>query len=134
MDHTVATFYQRVDARSPLAEHGDRTHIRAMTIQRRITDKIQAALAPVHLEVVNESGKHNVPPGSETHFNLLVVSAAFDGLSPVARHQAVNGVLAAELAGPVHALSLRTLTPADWTGTAGVQPTPDCLGGGTAKA
>lgn len=134
MDHPVAAFYQRVAEHSLLAGCGGRTHIPAMTIQRRIENKLQDALAPVHLEVFNESGKHNVPPGSETHFNLLVVSDAFDGLSLVARHQAVNGVLAAELAGPVHALSMRTLTPADWGGTAGVRPTPDCLGGGTAKA
>ena len=33
----------------------------------------------IHLDVVNESHKHNVPKGSESHFNVLVVSDAFEG-------------------------------------------------------
>lgn len=50
-------------------------------------------------------------PGGESHFNLTVVSGAFTGLGRVQRQRAVNAVLAEELAGPVHALSIRALTP-----------------------
>ena len=50
-------------------------------------------------------------PGGESHFNLTIVSAAFAGQGRLARQRAVNAALAVELAGPVHALSIRALTP-----------------------
>lgn len=49
-------------------------------IETAIHDGLNAKLAPIHLEVVNESYMHNVPKGSETHFKVLVVSNQFDGL------------------------------------------------------
>ena len=52
-------------------------------------------------------------PGGESHFNLTVVAAAFEGQGRVQRQRAVNALLRAELAGPVHALSIRALTPAE---------------------
>jgi BolA protein len=52
-------------------------------------------------------------PGGESHFNLTVVSAAFESQSRVVRQRTINALLAAELAGPVHALSIRALTPAE---------------------
>ena len=89
-----------------------------------------AALEPFHLEVVNESSMHNVPPGSESHFKVTVVSAQFDGQGLVARHRAVNALLAEQLAGPVHALALHTMTPQEWFDKGGQAPqSPDCLGG-----
>jgi BolA protein len=98
-----------------------------------IEANLRAALAPEHLEVVNESGMHNVPKGSETHFKVLVVSAAFEGLGHVDRHRRVNAALRAELAGGVHALSIRALTPAQWAeeGAAAGFTSPRCLGGGS---
>ena len=54
------------------------------TVEKPIENAIRAGLtkelAPVHLEVVNESYMHNVPKGSETHFKVLVVSPQFEGL------------------------------------------------------
>ena len=47
-----------------------------MTVQKEITDKLNDALPIEHLEVINESGKHNVPPGAESHFKVVVVSSA----------------------------------------------------------
>ena len=44
-------------------------------IQRRLTE----ALAPVHLDLEDETHKHNVPPGSESHWKVVVVSEAFAG-------------------------------------------------------
>ncbi len=84
----------------------------------------------MHLVVENESHMHSVPPGSETHFKVLVVSAAFEGLGPVDRHRRVHGLLSDELRSGLHALTLRALTPAQWEaeGASGFQ-SPACLGG-----
>ena len=96
----------------------------------RINEKLAAALAPEHLEVVNESGNHNVPAGSETHFKVVVVSAAFEGQRLLARHRRVNAALADELAGGVHALAIHAYTAAEWRKRFGAAPmSPPCLGG-----
>src|SRR5690606_14648555 len=92
--------------------------------------KLQAAFAPARLEVVNESHMHSVPPGSESHFRVVLVSAGFDGKRAVARHQAVYRVLADELAGGVHALALHTYTEQEWAQRGAEAPaSPECLGG-----
>lgn len=98
-----------------------------MTVQATIEAKLNAALQPLHLEVTNESHMHNVPPGSESHFKVVVVSEAFAGKRLVQRHQLVYGVLADELRGSVHALALHTQLPAEWQGQA--PESPRCLGG-----
>ena len=102
-----------------------------MTVQQTIEAKILEALGPSHLQVINESHMHSVPPGSESHFKLVIVTDSFAGLPRVRRHQTVNGILRDELAGPLHALSMETLTPAEWEAKGGVVRTsPECLGGG----
>lgn len=100
-----------------------------MSIQASIERKVSEALTPTHLEVVNESGNHNVPPGSESHFRVVVVSDAFAGTRLVARHRRVNGVLAEELAGGVHALALHTYTPDEWADRGQAPASPACRGG-----
>ena len=101
-----------------------------MTIQASIEQKITDALQPEFLEVANESHMHNVPPGSESHFKVTVVSGEFDGKMLVARHRMLNSLLKDELDGPVHALSLHTLTPTEWQDKEGdVSKSPPCLGG-----
>lgn len=105
-----------------------------MKIQTNIEDKITQALQPEFLEVVNESNMHNVPPGSESHFKVTVVSREFDNKMLVARHRLLNQLLKEELDGPVHALSLHTLTPAEWQEKNGeIRKSPPCLGGSKAK-
>lgn len=100
------------------------------TAQARIEASLAAAFDPGHLQVVNESGNHNVPAGSETHFKVVIVSERFDGERLLARHRAVNAALAAELAGGVHALAMHTYTPAEWRARFGDAPmSPPCLGG-----
>ena len=81
-----------------------------MTAQSTIETKLAEALSPLHLEVINESGNHNVPPGSESHFKVVLVAAEFEGQRLIARHRRVNGVLADELANSIHALALHTYT------------------------
>lgn len=99
-------------------------------IASSITAKLTTACAPTHLEVLNESSKHNVPANSETHFKVVCVSAAFDGMPLLERHRVVNEALADELATGVHALSIVAKTPQQWDKSQAVGSTPPCLGGG----
>ena len=101
-----------------------------MSVAEAIESKVRDALPVAHLELENESHRHNVPANSETHFKLVLVSDAFYGMLPVRRHQMLYKVLAEELAGPVHALALHTYTVAEWQAKGGeVSESPDCLGG-----
>lgn len=101
-----------------------------MSVQERIEDKLRA-LDPVHLAVENESHMHHVPPDSETHFKVTLVSSRFEGLMPVKRHQQIYAALAEELSGPVHALALHLYTPTEWEARGNARPdSPNCRGGG----
>ncbi|MCA3263196.1 MAG: BolA family transcriptional regulator [Telmatospirillum sp.] len=79
--------------------------------------KLEAALAPLVLEIDDDSAKHaghvGARAGGESHFNMRIVSAAFAGKSRVDRQRLVHGILAEELAGPVHALALSLRAPAE---------------------
>ena len=101
-----------------------------MSVEDDIIEKLQSALTPAHLEVINESHMHNVPPGSESHFKVVAVTDAFNGKMLVARHRIINKALAEELEGPIHALALHTMTPDEWTQKGGAPESPPCLGGG----
>jgi BolA protein len=100
----------------------------ATAIERKLRD----AFAPQHLEVLNESHMHRVPRGSETHFKVVVVSAAFEARPLLDRHRAVNAALAQELASGVHALSIVARSPTQWAKAADVPQSPACLGGSKA--
>ncbi len=101
-----------------------------MSIQSSIEEKLKA-LEPAFLQVENESHRHAVPPNSETHFKVTLVSERFAGLMPVKRHQQLYSLLADELAGPVHALALHLYTPQEWEASGQTRPdSPDCQGGG----
>lgn len=102
-----------------------------MTIQAQIEQKLQNAMQPDFLEVLNESHMHNVAPGSESHFKVTLVSSQFNGKMLIARHRLINGILAEELNGKIHALALHTLTPDEYFERAGkVSESPLCMGGG----
>ncbi|MCH8090893.1 MAG: BolA/IbaG family iron-sulfur metabolism protein [Proteobacteria bacterium] len=104
-----------------------------MSMRQNIETKIVAELSPEHLEVIDESHMHSVPPGAESHFKLIIVSGMFAGEPLIRRHQRVNSILAAELNGGLHALSLRTLTAEEWQKKGGeTVASPPCLGGGKA--
>tara|TARA_R110000772_G_scaffold267933_1_gene393165 strand:+ start:12364 stop:12696 length:333 start_codon:yes stop_codon:yes gene_type:complete len=107
----------------------------AVHVQQSIERKLTESLTPDHLEVINESHMHSVPPGSESHFKVIVVSPRFDGLNRIKRHQTVNAVLADELAGPIHALSMETYTAEEWQTRGGrTLASPQCMGGAKAEA
>lgn len=102
-----------------------------MSRASRLNEILSRALSPLHLEIENESFMHSVPPGSETHFKVLVVSAAFEGKSRIDRQRLVNELLKAELQSGLHALTQRTLTPAEWDLQKNQMhfQSPECLGG-----
>lgn len=105
-----------------------------MVVQSEIERKLAQGINAQHLEVINESGNHNVPPGSESHFKVVVVSGDFAGKNLLARHRLINGLLADELAGKIHALAIHTYTEDEWRKLNGDAPmSPPCLGGGKKK-
>jgi len=86
-----------------------------MRVADRIADKLHQRFAPAEVRVIDDSARHHghagAREGGESHFKVEIVSAAFAGQSRVARQRLVYQALAEELAGPVHALELKTLTP-----------------------
>jgi BolA protein len=82
-----------------------------------IRDKLIEAFRPSRLEVEDDSARHaghaGARAGGESHFNVLIESTAFAGTAKVARQRMVYRALADELAGPVHALSVRALAPGE---------------------
>ena len=91
-----------------------------MSVAATIESKLTAALQPKRVKVVDESELHKGHaghrPGGQSHFRVEIVSAAFDGQSRVARQRRVYEILADELKAGVHALALKTLTPAEDSG------------------
>lgn len=90
----------------------------------RIRAKLQAALTPISIEVIDESHKHAghahavMRPGTATgaggtYFQVKVVSDAFKGKSRVDRHRTINGLLADELNAGVHALAIDAKAPGE---------------------
>jgi acid stress-induced BolA-like protein IbaG/YrbA len=75
-----------------------------MVTPQQIKQWIQAGLACEYVDVA----------GDGQHFEALVVSAAFAGKLPVARHQLVYGALGERMKSDIHALSMKTLTPEEW--------------------
>jgi BolA protein len=86
-----------------------------MNMAGRIKAKLDAGLAPLRLEIVDESASHaghsGAAPGGETHFRVTIIAQAFAGQSRVDRQRRVYALLADELNGGVHALALATQTP-----------------------
>ncbi len=87
------------------------------TMAARIERRLQDSLAPARLKVVDDSHRHaghsGWREGGETHFRVEIVAPAFEGLSRIARQRMVYDALRAELEERVHALQVRTLTPAE---------------------
>lgn len=106
-----------------------------MKIQSTIETKLKESFDASILQVENESHKHSVPPNSETHFKVTMVSPAFAGQMKVKRHQAIYKVLSEELEmdGGVHALALHLYSPEEWEASGQAVPaSPNCMGGSKA--
>jgi BolA protein len=100
---------------TPLTKSGSGRNAAAMRTKDVIINKLREAFLPESLDVTDESHLHEGHaghrPGGETHFRVYIVSPAFEGKSRVERHRMINAVLAAELAGSVHALAIGAKTP-----------------------
>ena len=86
-------------------------------ISEMIRTKLEAAFQPTRLEVDDDSARHaghsGAREGGESHFNVTIEAQAFAGAAKVARQRMVYHALATELAGPVHALSVKALAPGE---------------------
>lgn len=87
-------------------------------VAEAIREKLTEAFDPVRLEINDDSARHAGHAGaagshSESHFNIVIVSQVFEGQGRVQRQRAVYDALAEELAGPLHALSLKVFAPGE---------------------
>lgn len=85
-----------------------------MSRVEQIRSALQAAFAPQQLEVKDDSHRHAGHAGASDgrgHFKVLVVSDAFAGKAPLARHRAVYAALGQMMETDIHALSIKALTP-----------------------
>ena len=85
-----------------------------MPVREAIVEKLSAKFAPTHLEVIDESSRHQghagSRPGGESHFRVRIASAALTG-TRVAQHRAIMEALDAEIRGGVHALAIEVISP-----------------------
>lgn len=80
----------------------------------RMRALLEAALAPVRLDIIDDSHRHAGHAGSrggQGHFSVAIVSAAFEGKFPAARHRLVYAALGDMLQTDIHALSIRAHSP-----------------------
>jgi len=86
-------------------------------VAAEIEKRLREALAPVHLEVINDSGRHAGHAGDdgsgESHFTVEIEAIAFAGMSRLNRQRAVNAALADLLRDRIHALSIRATAPGE---------------------
>ncbi|KAF8236598.1 bola-like protein [Tricholoma matsutake] len=88
------------------------------TVEASIRQKLDSLLQPTSLTIVNDSWKHRhhapmreqAGNNGETHFSILVVSNAFQGMSLTQRHRMIYSALSEEFSAGLHALSLKAKT------------------------
>ena len=88
-----------------------------MRVAQAIENKLSKELTPARLEIEDDSARHHghagARPEGESHFNVTVVSAKFEGMNRIERQRLVYRLLAEEMKTDIHALALTTLTPAE---------------------
>lgn len=90
--------------------------------QQRLEERLREKLAPVHLDIVDESARHAGHAGAVGgggHFQIRIVSAAFNGKSLLEQHRLVNAALKDLIGGEVHALGLTTVPASEWSAPPG---------------
>ena len=101
-----------------------------MNVKSSIEEKLSRAIPLQFLQVINESGQHHVPAGSQSHFKLILVSDEFIGMALLARHRRINALLADELRDRIHALAVHAYTAEEWQAKQHEAPSsPPCAGG-----
>lgn len=98
-------------------------------VETEIRMKLVKKLDPIYLDVINDSYLHSVPPGSETHFKVIIVSEMFSGKPLIEMHRLVNNALREELQKGVHSVSINARTPEDWRKNKYLTPAVPCRGG-----
>ncbi len=92
-------------------------------IKEVIEERLRSQLAPAILEILDESPQHgSVKP---SHFRILIVSDAFEGLSALKRHQRVYEVLG-DVLNVIHAFSQQTYTVSEWKDSSVRVASPPC--------
>lgn len=98
-----------------------------MSLEQQLVERLQV-LQPTHFEITNESSGHGgYYPGKESHFKVVIVSEAFNGLRLVQRHQKVYAFVSDLLAaggGTIHAFAIHAYAPDEWKGEA--PESPEC--------
>jgi BolA protein len=93
------------------------TDLASAPLASQIAARLAAALAPTHLEVINDSARHAGHMGDdgtgESHFTVVVESVAFEGVSRVERQRLVNRALSDLLRDRIHALAIRARAPGE---------------------
>jgi BolA protein len=88
-----------------------------LTVKDSLRAKLTENFSPSSLTIEDQSQRHTghagARSGGETHFRVVIIAEAFEGLSKIERQRAVYRVLQDELRGPVHALSLIVLAPSE---------------------
>jgi BolA protein len=100
-----------------------------MNYQAIIEERLRQQFDGATIDVVNESHMHNVPPDSQTHFKVTVVTPMFAGVRKVKRHQLVYQLLQDLLDASLHALALHLYDPGEWGSLPHAPQSPACHGG-----
>ncbi|HEX8666972.1 MAG TPA: BolA family protein [Allosphingosinicella sp.] len=86
-------------------------------VAQEIAKRLEAALAPARLEVINDSARHRGHSGDdgsgESHFTVVVEAERFRGMNRLDRQRAVNQALGDLLRERVHALAIRAVAPGE---------------------
>lgn len=91
-----------------------------MSVQQEMKQSLEDAFAPTRLEVINDSAKHSGHSGDdgsgESHFTILIESAAFSGVSRLQRQRMINAALGDIPGRRVHAVAIKASAPEDSRG------------------
>ena len=96
-----------------------------MIVQNKIDKLLRDNLNISKLIIRNDSYKHNVPPNSESHFSVQIVSDDFQDLSQIQRHKIVYKAIES-LLNEIHAFSITAITTLEFKENPSFKDTPDC--------
>lgn len=88
-----------------------------MTTIDLIEQRLRERLAPIHIEILDDSAEHAGHRGATSsggHYRLVIVSGEFESKTLIERHRMVNDAVIDLFGAKIHALSMRTLTPDQW--------------------
>ena len=94
-------------------------------IESQIINTLSSSLNLSSLKIINESFKHNVPAGSESHFKIVVVTNDFNNLSIIKRHQLIYKTLD-NLMNKIHALSIHAFNEEEFKLNPIILDSPEC--------